>query len=364
MRKPVLKTPTMPSRETLAARGRTALIGVAVVAVLAAATTSCSQSNEASADTFMAGRSDGLAAAPAMEEAMPVSGGSSVDVLKKIDADRSQANGAAAGELAADEPATTVPGGGFGVGSRSDASGIGTERKIIATADLSIRTKDVLSSAARVRSLVASSRGYVESEQTGQIPEAEDGKPAPQGTVAMRLRVPTSSFDTVLKGLAGLGVVVSRNQGAEDVTAEVVDVDSRVISAKASIARMQVLYDKAVSIADVAAIEGELSRRQADLESLLSRQKQLANLTSLATLSVTLFAGDPPVIHEPSTLRAAFDDAATALGRGASAILVGAAAILPFAVLAVLLWFPLRAVLRARRRRSGATPPAPVSHLE
>lgn len=244
------------------------------------------------------------------------------------------------------------------------ATGIGSfpaDRKIIATADVSVRTRNVSTAAATLRASVSTAGGYVETEQAVTAPTPFDGDgevipmPVKTSSITMRLRVPTARFDGLLKRLDTLGVVTSRSVGAQDVTSEVVDVESRIVSAKASISRMQVLYEKAQSIADVAAIESELSRRQADLESLLARQKQLADQTSLATIGVTLFDDSLPQPAAPKTgVAKAFDDALETFGNALRNILVAVAAVLPFLVLGLLFGFPIYRVLRRRSARSAS----------
>ena len=255
-------------------------------------------------------------------------------------------------------------------GSSGDAAttGVGSfpvDRKIIATADVSVRTKNVSTAAATLRASVSTAGGYVETEQAVTAPTRFDeggdavSGPVKTSSITMRLRVPTARFDGLLRRLDTLGVVTSRNIGAQDVTSEVVDVDSRVNSAKASIARMQVLYEKAQSIADVAAIEGELSRREADLESLLARQKQLGDQTSLATIGVTLFDDSVPQPAGPKTgVAKAFDDALETFGNALRNILVAVAAVLPFLVLGLLLGLPTYRILRRRSARRARPEPA------
>lgn len=247
-----------------------------------------------------------------------------------------------------------------GNGATTGVGSFPVDRKIIATADVSIRTKNVSTAAATLRASVSTAGGYVETEQavTAPTPFDEDGetvsRPVKTSSITMKLRVPTARFDSMLKRLDTLGVVTSRSVGAQDVTSEVVDVDSRIISAKASIARMQVLYEKAQSIADVAAIEAELSRRQADLESLLARQKQLADQTSLASIGVTLFDDSLPLPAAPKTgVAKAFDDALETFGNALRNILVAAAGVLPFLGLGLLFGFPLYRVLRRRSARQA-----------
>ena len=50
--------------------------------------------------------------------------------------------------------------------------------------------------------------------------------------------------------------------------------------------------DKAEKLTDVVALEGELSSRQADLESLLAQQASLKDRTTLATVTLELSEPD------------------------------------------------------------------------
>ena len=59
---------------------------------------------------------------------------------------------------------------------------------------------------------------------------------------------------------------LDRTAKAEDVTDQVVDVDSRIKSQRASVARVRELMDRATKLSDVVELEGELSNREADLE--------------------------------------------------------------------------------------------------
>ena len=84
--------------------------------------------------------------------------------------------------------------------------------------------------------------------------------------------MPVDRYDTVLDDLEGAGKVLERRAKAQDVTDQVVDVDSRINSQRASVARVRELMDKATKLSDVVTLEGELSTREADLESLLARE--------------------------------------------------------------------------------------------
>ena len=98
-------------------------------------------------------------------------------------------------------------------------------------------------------------------------------------------------------------------------------------------------------------VESELTRRQADLESLEARLAALSDQSTLATLTVSL----SPVLTAPATPVApgAFVDG---LRGGWQAMLASVAvalrvlgALLPFGVLAALVGVPVAAIMRRRR---------------
>ena len=60
---------------------------------------------------------------------------------------------------------------------------------------------------------------------------------------------------------------------------------------QASIARVRTILSRADKIGDVVAVEGELSRRDAELESLQARQRALAGQVNYATITLQLQAG-------------------------------------------------------------------------
>ena len=89
------------------------------------------------------------------------------------------------------------------------------------------------------------------------------------------MRVPVERYAAVINKILALGELTSRTESSQDVTADVVDVNSRVKTMTASVARIRTLLSKATRIGDVIAIESELAVREADLESLEQQQASL-----------------------------------------------------------------------------------------
>jgi Domain of unknown function (DUF4349) len=226
------------------------------------------------------------------------------------------------------------------------------DRQVISRADLTVRADDVGRALLAAESAATGVGGFVANERT-----QADKTGAPQ-TSTIQLRVPTRSFDDILGELSRLGKLESSNRSSDDVTSQVIDVNSRVRSAREALARIRLLLGRAQDLGDVIRLESELSSRQSDLESLESRQAYFADQTSLATISLTLLSPDAPAPSEPNKdgFFAGLSSGWHALGAAATGLATVTGAMLPFLVLVLLLGIPLALVVRAARRRRQAVP--------
>jgi hypothetical protein len=70
-------------------------------------------------------------------------------------------------------------------------------------------------------------------------------------------------------------------------------------SQRASVARVRALLDRASSVSDVVQVEGELTKRQADLESLQQRHDALSAQVAMSTVTVKVTRRDAPARPAP-----------------------------------------------------------------
>jgi hypothetical protein len=257
---------------------------------------------------------------------------------------------AEAGREVTDEVATDTDsgaaGGGQGAGPLAlDTVAIARARDVVRTGTMRLTVDDVEATATDVRRLAADASGFVADEQV----RARDDE------VDITVRVPADRFDDVRGAIGDLGDVAEQNVEAQDVTAEVVDVESRIASLRASVVRVRGLLSQSGDVAQLALVEGELARREAELEALLGQQRVLRDQVDLATLTVHMSEEDAP---SPSDDAPRFADglrrgwvAAVDGGRIALAV---AGFVLPFAVPATLLALGIR----RWQRRGPATSPA------
>lgn len=255
----------------------------------------------------------------------------------------------------------------LGDGTAADEAGTVTQgtsarvlpmgRDIVYRGELTVRVKDVSAAAARAEDLVIGMGGIVFGEESSTDPGRAHASHA-----SLTLRVPPTQFRPLLDRLARLGKPLTRSQTAEDVTGAVVDVRSRVASQRRSVARLQALLDRADTIGAIVQVEGELSRRESDLESLEAQQKKLADITDLATVDVTFVAPDvkvaPPADDKNLGFGNGLRNGLHALGAVVVVGLTGLGAAVPFVVCLVVLGLPAWLLLRGRRRPRD---PAPVA---
>ncbi|MFC9846760.1 DUF4349 domain-containing protein [Streptomyces sp. NPDC060223] len=234
-----------------------------------------------------------------------------------------------------------------------------TANRIIRTASLTVQVKDVPDALDHARTTTANAGGFVGNETTTRDEEGNEH-------TRVVLRVPTERYDEVLADMEGTGKLLERTAKAQDVTDQVVDVESRIKTQQASVARIRELMDQATKLSDVVTLEGELNTRQADLESLLAQQASLEDRTSLATITLTL--SETPVKQVEKDDDPGFLDALTGGWNAFVTMLrwiaVAFGAILPFAAGAALLlalwvlWVRLLRTRLPRRPAPAAASPA------
>ncbi|MEU0370492.1 DUF4349 domain-containing protein [Streptomyces sp. NPDC006283] len=263
--------------------------------------------------------------------------------------------GAAGSGYAADEAAGKPAEGGTGQDGAAKPSAL-PKTHVIRTAELAVEVKDATKALAAARRAAESAGGRVENETTERIDDTHI-------TSHVVLRVPQERYDSVLAELAGAGKLLSRKADAKDVTDQMVDVESRIATQRASVARVRELMDRATRLSDVVTLEAQLSTRQADLESLLAQQAALKDRTSLATITLTLSEKERKETKKEDDGPGFLD----ALGGGWDALVatlrwitVAIGAVAPFAAVGAVLYVLWRWLVRPRlRKRPAAASPAP-----
>lgn len=216
------------------------------------------------------------------------------------------------------------------------------ERQLIRTATVDLRADDVDKAVVEVKGKAANAGGFSGQEN------------ATRTFASVTVKVPAKELDRIITELGDLGEVTRREVRSEDVTEQVVDVEGRLASQRASVERIRGLLDRASSTSEIAQVEAELNKRQQELESLQRRHDSLKGQVALATLTVSVSQKSGPAIvaEERGGFLGALGAGWNALLTGLGWIVIAIGAVLPFAVV---IGGPVVAVILIARRRRRVT---------
>lgn len=235
------------------------------------------------------------------------------------------------------------------VSPESVQQGAGEGRKRTFTANMALGVERVDRAVEDAGTAVAAVGGFTSSEDVDL-----DG----DGRASATYRVPADRFDAALEALGALGEVRTKDVKTDDVTAQYADLDSRVAALRTSVDRLHGFLAQATDVNQIAIIEGELTRREAELESTEGQRRALAEQVELSTITVAFESLDGAIGELPTFL------GGLETGRDAAAAVVAAAAatagfLVPF-LPPVALAFLAVVVVRRRRRRLAPVAEPPV----
>jgi hypothetical protein len=155
------------------------------------------------------------------------------------------------------------------------------DRKIIYEAQIALVVDDLGTTESSVVALLDEFDGYVAESNLA-------GRQGDQLTGTWRVRIPVERFEEFLGALAKLGVTEHRQQTAQDVSEEFVDLEARIANQKKLEERIVALLDQTNDkIADVIEVEQQLARVRGEIEQMEGRLRYLTNRTELTTVSIT-----------------------------------------------------------------------------
>jgi hypothetical protein len=236
--------------------------------------------------------------------------------------------------------------------SRAELQAGPAGRKVARRIDLDLTTTpgDFRDAADGVFDVVRAHRGYVVTSQVSGGDPAVDG--AEQGRATFALRIPAQALSAAIGDLSDLGHVVSRSDGSVDVTKRFVSARDRVDGLSAARDRLLRELGEAPTAAEHQSIRARLrivERRLAAARRDLAGVRQRVDLVPV---SVTINADDAGSSGGAWSIGDALHDAGRVLTVIAGAAVVGAAALLPLALLIALLVAGRRAWTRRQRGRA------------
>jgi hypothetical protein len=153
---------------------------------------------------------------------------------------------------------------------------------VIRTATLQLVAKDFNGVRSAVEVILDSNSGFAD----------QLGLSADPGSIRVlhgTLRVPGTRLTEVLTRLRALGQVTQDQQNAQDVADQLVDLDARLKSARATEQRLiDLLKNRTGKLSDVLEVEQELTRVRLDIERLDAEKTNMSRRVAYATVDLTI----------------------------------------------------------------------------
>lgn len=184
--------------------------------------------------------------------------------------------------------APRMPAASAGAPAAAATSAATSPSMIIRNGSASVEVDSLEPAIAAIRALVARAGGYV-----GNTALQAGNESVRSAT--LELRIPAEQFDQVVSGLAPVGEVEYVNVSAEDVGEQYVDLEARAENARRLEARLvELLAGRTGKLADVLAVERELSRVREEIERMDGRMRWLRTRAAMSSLTVS--------VHEPGPI--------------------------------------------------------------
>lgn len=151
---------------------------------------------------------------------------------------------------------------------------------VIRTAQITLTTPDFAKARASLDDILKRHGGHIGSLTVGS--PADSGQ-----TLQATLRVPAPQLDATLAEIRKLGRVETEQQGGEEVTQQMVDLEARLSNSRNTEQRLaDILRRSTGKITDVLAVEVQIDRVRGEIERMEAERKNLGDRVDFATLEV------------------------------------------------------------------------------
>ncbi len=158
---------------------------------------------------------------------------------------------------------------------------VSKDRMIIKNASLTLIVDNSEARAEDVREIAEQMDGYVESSDTRGFEQEKQ--------VEIRLRIPTSNFDLVLREIKDLAVQVSRERmDVQDVGEEYTDLQARLSNLRASEVRFLQIFEEADTVEEILQVERELGRVRGEIERIEGVILHMERRVEMSTINLSL----------------------------------------------------------------------------
>lgn len=156
------------------------------------------------------------------------------------------------------------------------------DKKIVKTANLRLETGAYKLYNDRMRQLVKQFGGYISSEEQTQTDEQIEND--------VTIKVPVERFEECMNSLPGNdSKIITRTINSSDVTAEYIDVKSRLASRKQVMNKYLEFLKQAKNMDEMLEVQKEINEMQENIESAAGRANYLSHAAAFSTINLSYY---------------------------------------------------------------------------
>ena len=181
----------------------------------------------------------------------------------------------------APSPSITVTSASSEFGGLTTSSTVPDDRMIVRNGNISMVVNDINAALNDIAQMATGYKGYVVSSNSWKNGEQMYG--------SISIRIPAESYDTASKSIGNMAVeVTSQSTSSQDITEEYVDLGAQLSSLKATEAQLLLIMSKADKVADILAVQAQLTQIQTQIEQIKGRMQYLEKTSATSLINVSL----------------------------------------------------------------------------
>lgn len=154
--------------------------------------------------------------------------------------------------------------------------------KIIYTANLEMETTAYSDCASNLETLVEQMGGYMEYASA-----SSPGSGYRSGNYTVR--IPSAQFQSFLHSVGNIGHITYQDKSGENISEQYYDTESRLVTQRTKLERLQALLARAESMEDIITIENAIAETELAVEQLSGELRRYDALVDFATVSIHLY---------------------------------------------------------------------------
>ncbi|MEW6721950.1 MAG: DUF4349 domain-containing protein [Candidatus Micrarchaeota archaeon] len=168
-------------------------------------------------------------------------------------------------------------------------------------------------------------------------------------------KVSPAKFDSINSLVRETGDVKDLSMSTEDVTRQYVDLDIRIKSREVELGRLYELYNQSDNVSDLLAVERELTRVEAELESLKQQKEFLSSQIERSTIAITVYEDKPSTTQLALSLESLGAMFFGAVAAAISLLVLAAGFFIPLILVVGALWLAYKKLFGGKK--GGPKPP-------